>query len=184
MGLERGLTVGEITGQVVRAVGEARRASLPPVTNVVFMGMGEPLMNWKSVDRALTVLNDPTGLGIGARHITISTVGLPVKNRDTSELKECEALKPNTSKTIPTAKIARPTMLFIGRQSLIDGCRSLGNSPQNTRANCYVSVCTNNHKQKAYLTFSGEDLRLAPNANWQGGYFVSNKLGATWRANS
>ncbi len=40
------------------------------------MGMGEPLMNWRAVDPALTILNDPAGLGIGARHITVSTVGI------------------------------------------------------------------------------------------------------------
>jgi 23S rRNA (adenine2503-C2)-methyltransferase len=45
-------------------------------TNVVFMGMGEPLLNWDAVDRALTILNHPEGLGIGARHITVSTVGI------------------------------------------------------------------------------------------------------------
>ena len=44
-------------------------------TNVVFMGMGEPLMNWKAVDVVLTILNAPDGVGIGARHITLSTVG-------------------------------------------------------------------------------------------------------------
>jgi 23S rRNA (adenine2503-C2)-methyltransferase len=38
--------------------------------------MGEPLMNWKAVDPGLTVLNSPAGLGIGARHITVSTVGV------------------------------------------------------------------------------------------------------------
>ena len=50
----------------------------PPigVTNIVFMGMGEPLMNWRAVSPALTILNSPTGLGIGARHITVSTVGV------------------------------------------------------------------------------------------------------------
>ena len=73
MGFARNLTPGEIAGQV-------RELALldPPLraTNVVFMGMGEPLMNWKSVDVALTILNDPRGLGIGARHITISTVGV------------------------------------------------------------------------------------------------------------
>jgi len=42
----------------------------------VFMGMGEPLMNWKAVDPTLTVLNSPGGFGIGARHITVSTVGV------------------------------------------------------------------------------------------------------------
>jgi 23S rRNA (adenine2503-C2)-methyltransferase len=47
-----------------------------PVTNIVFMGMGEPMMNWKAVSPTLTLLNDPRALGIGARHITISTVGV------------------------------------------------------------------------------------------------------------
>src|SRR5207237_6809384 len=69
----RNLDVHEIAGQV-----REMRLLDPPiaVTNVVFMGMGEPLMNWKAVDAALTILNDPSGLGIGARHITVSTVGV------------------------------------------------------------------------------------------------------------
>jgi len=73
MGFSRNLAVHEIAGQV-------REMKLvdPPiaVTNIVFMGMGEPMMNWKAVDPTLTILNDPEGLGIGARHITISTVGV------------------------------------------------------------------------------------------------------------
>ncbi len=73
MGFSRNLSVFEIAGQV-----REMRLLDPPVhvTNIVFMGMGEPLMNWKAVERALTILNDPSGLGIGARHITISTVGV------------------------------------------------------------------------------------------------------------
>jgi 23S rRNA (adenine2503-C2)-methyltransferase len=73
MGFRRNLTVSEIAGQV-----REMRLLDPPITitNVVFMGMGEPLMNWKAVDPALTILNDPDGLGIGARHITVSTVGV------------------------------------------------------------------------------------------------------------
>jgi len=73
MGFSRNLQVHEIAGQVR----EMRLIDEPvSVTNIVFMGMGEPLMNWKAVDPTLTVLNDPRGLGIGARHITISTVGV------------------------------------------------------------------------------------------------------------
>ena len=73
MGFSRNLDVHEIAGQVR----EMRLLDPPiPVTNIVFMGMGEPLMNWKAVDPTLTILNDPRGLGIGARHITISTVGV------------------------------------------------------------------------------------------------------------
>ncbi|HET9683697.1 MAG TPA: 23S rRNA (adenine(2503)-C(2))-methyltransferase RlmN [Gemmatimonadaceae bacterium] len=73
MGFARNLEVFEIAGQVR----EMRLIEDPVnVTNIVFMGMGEPLMNWKAVDPTLTLLNDPRALGIGARHITISTVGV------------------------------------------------------------------------------------------------------------
>lgn len=73
MGFTRNLEPYEIAAQV-------REMALldPPinVTNIVFMGMGEPMMNWRAVDKALTILNDPDGIGIGARHITVSTVGV------------------------------------------------------------------------------------------------------------
>ena len=73
MGFARNLAVHEIAGQV-------RELALldPPIraTNIVFMGMGEPLMNWKAVDPVLTILNAPNGFGIGARHIVVSTVGI------------------------------------------------------------------------------------------------------------
>jgi 23S rRNA (adenine2503-C2)-methyltransferase len=73
MGFSRNLATWEIAGQV-----REMRLLEPPIaiTNVVFMGMGEPMMNWKAVDPALTILNSPKGLGIGARHITVSTVGV------------------------------------------------------------------------------------------------------------
>jgi 23S rRNA (adenine2503-C2)-methyltransferase len=73
MGFSRNLEVFEIAGQV-----REMRLLDPPirVTNIVFMGMGEPLMNWKAVDPTLTILNSEEGLGIGARHITVSTVGV------------------------------------------------------------------------------------------------------------
>jgi 23S rRNA (adenine2503-C2)-methyltransferase len=73
MGFQRNLSVHEIAGQV-------RELAMltPPVraTNIVFMGMGEPMMNWKAVSPTLTILNSPEGFGIGARHITVSTVGV------------------------------------------------------------------------------------------------------------
>jgi 23S rRNA (adenine2503-C2)-methyltransferase len=73
MGWRRNLSAGEIAGQVREVV--LRDAAVKP-TNVVFMGMGEPLLNWEHVDAALTILNHREGLGIGARHITVSTVGI------------------------------------------------------------------------------------------------------------
>lgn len=73
MGFRRNLAPWEILAQV-REVVLANSDEAP--TNIVFMGMGEPLLNWPAVDVALTTLNHPDGFGIGARHITVSTVGI------------------------------------------------------------------------------------------------------------
>jgi 23S rRNA (adenine2503-C2)-methyltransferase len=91
MGLLRQLSTAEIVAQVVlanrhwvlaNAHGESS-LTVPPgfgaprVTNVVFMGMGEPLDNLDAVLKACEILSDPWGLGIGISKITVSTVGLP-----------------------------------------------------------------------------------------------------------
>ena len=73
MGFRRNLSVAEIACQVREVM--LLDAGLKP-SNVVFMGMGEPLLNWDAVDAALTILNQADGFGIGARHITVSTVGI------------------------------------------------------------------------------------------------------------
>jgi 23S rRNA (adenine2503-C2)-methyltransferase len=73
MGFRRNLTAFEITGQVREIL---LRTPDDAPTNIVFMGMGEPLLNWPALDTALTILNDPAGFGVGARHITVSTVGI------------------------------------------------------------------------------------------------------------
>ncbi|HEX5819565.1 MAG TPA: 23S rRNA (adenine(2503)-C(2))-methyltransferase RlmN [Gemmatimonadales bacterium] len=73
MGFRRNLSPAEIAMQVREVI--LRNAADKP-TNIVFMGMGEPLLNWPAVDTTLTILNSPDGLGIGARHITVSTVGI------------------------------------------------------------------------------------------------------------
>jgi 23S rRNA (adenine2503-C2)-methyltransferase len=79
MGLLGNLTAGEIAAQVIWAKREASR--LPPstprrLTNVVFMGMGEPFANERGTFGAIERLTDRAGLGLGARHLTVSTVGL------------------------------------------------------------------------------------------------------------
>ncbi len=73
MGFRRNLSAAEIAAQVRELV--LLDPALKP-SNVVYMGMGEPLLNWDAVDSALTILNHADGLGIGARHITVSTVGI------------------------------------------------------------------------------------------------------------
>ncbi len=73
-GLTRSLTAAEIVEQAVRA----QQAVHPRrISNIVFMGMGEPLANYDAVMRAVRLLNHPWGLRIAARHIAISTCGLP-----------------------------------------------------------------------------------------------------------
>jgi len=85
LGFGRQLTAGEIVDQVYRAqdivgaLGEddpTRKAGADRVTNLVFMGMGEPLHNYKNVIRALEILTDPTGADFSRRRITVSTAGL------------------------------------------------------------------------------------------------------------
>jgi 23S rRNA (adenine2503-C2)-methyltransferase len=73
MGFRRNLTPFEIAGQV-REIVLADPGEKP--TNIVFMGMGEPMLNWPAVDTSLSILNSPEGFEIGARHITVSTVGI------------------------------------------------------------------------------------------------------------
>jgi len=69
--LRRNLTAGEIVDQVYTVEKQGS-----PITNVVFMGMGEPLANYDAVLKAVRILNDSGGRNIGIRHITISTCGI------------------------------------------------------------------------------------------------------------
>jgi 23S rRNA (adenine2503-C2)-methyltransferase len=73
-GLDGNLTAGRIVEQIWRL---GRLPGVGRVSNVVFMGMGEPLANFNNVTQAIRTLNAEWGLGIGARKITVSTVGLP-----------------------------------------------------------------------------------------------------------
>lgn len=85
-GFTRNLSSGEIVSQVLFTARRLQHhagpektpgsASQRGVTNVVFMGMGEPMVNYQPMWQAVEQLTDPRGFGLGARHITISTVGI------------------------------------------------------------------------------------------------------------
>jgi 23S rRNA (adenine2503-C2)-methyltransferase len=74
-GFQRDLTSGEIVDQVLFFARRMHKQG-ESVTNVVFMGMGEPLANYDQVWRAISVLNDARGADLGARRFTISTAGM------------------------------------------------------------------------------------------------------------
>ena len=77
-GFVRNLTSGEIVDQIIQI-----KKDIPGkrITNLVFMGMGEPLLNYDNLTRALRVITSDFGLSIGARHINVSTVGIPDRMR-------------------------------------------------------------------------------------------------------
>ncbi|HET7248538.1 MAG TPA: 23S rRNA (adenine(2503)-C(2))-methyltransferase RlmN [Gemmatimonadales bacterium] len=121
MGWRRNLTAAEIACQVreveVQGLGERP-------TNVVFMGMGEPLLNWDAVDRALTLLNHPGALGIGARHITVSTVGILPGLAQFA--KRPEQFRLALSLHAPTPDARRSLMPIEKKYALPDVLRALG----------------------------------------------------------
>jgi len=75
MGFERNITAEEIVTQVIH-ITKILRQRKQHVTNIVFMGMGEPLANYDEVLRAVRLLTDNRAFGIGQRSITISTIGV------------------------------------------------------------------------------------------------------------
>ena len=119
MGFDRHLSAGEIVAQVLYFARELRAApwtaaGLPGsrpidhVTNIVLMGMGEPLHNYENVLQALRILNSPEGFNLGARHMTVSTVGLVPAIRRLSQ----EPLQVNLAISLhaPTDELRGQTM--------------------------------------------------------------------------
>ncbi len=85
IGFERNLTAGEIVDQVNAVQKDAGR-----ISNVVYMGMGEPLANYEAVVKSLHILNHSRGKNIGIRHLTVSTCGIVPAIRKLA----CEDIRP------------------------------------------------------------------------------------------
>lgn len=77
LGLTRNMTMGEILGQVMVGRAHLAQVGLPTVRNLVFMGMGEPLMNLTELLRSLETLGSAEGISIASRRSTVSSVGIP-----------------------------------------------------------------------------------------------------------
>jgi 23S rRNA (adenine2503-C2)-methyltransferase len=110
----RNLTSGEILDQICYLKSGCDNDKV----NLVFMGMGEPLLNFDSLVQAIRVLNDPAGLDMGSRRITVSTAGLPRRMRDLADadLRCSLALSLNAT----TDEQRQQLMPAVGKYSIAD----------------------------------------------------------------
>ena len=118
-GFSRNLLPNEIVDQLIAIEQESGEK----IDNVVFMGMGEPLANFANVMRAIRIINAPWGLGIGARHITVSTSGLAPQIRQLAD----EALQIRLAVSLHAASDdVRNQIMPINRKynvaALLDAC--------------------------------------------------------------
>lgn len=119
-GKVRNLTPGEIVGQVMTVGNDLGER----ISNIVLMGMGEPLDNFDNVMRFLEIVNNPNGLNIGMRHISLSTCGLAERIRELADRQLQLTLSvslhaPNDEKRSKIMPVNRRYPI----ETLIDACR-------------------------------------------------------------
>jgi len=122
-GLDANLSTGRIVEQVWRL---GRLPDVGRISNVVFMGMGEPLANFEAVRCAVEIITAPWGLGISARRVTISTVGLPRAIERLAERLE-QPVTLALSLHAPTDDLRReliPWSEYTTIEDLLDACRT------------------------------------------------------------
>ncbi len=107
MGFERNMSMSEILGQVLAGRNYLQQNNLNPLKNLVFMGMGEPLLNLDTLIRSLRTLNNSDGLSFPRRRITVSSVGF-VKQLD--QLGREELTLPAISLHAPTQELREKIM--------------------------------------------------------------------------
>jgi 23S rRNA (adenine2503-C2)-methyltransferase len=127
IGLKRNMTAGEIVSQVVIVLNQVYGAGAEPPhrTNIVMMGMGEPLLNYENVMKAMRLLADEAGLRIGPKRVTLSTAGIVPRIYDLAR----EEVRPRlaVSLTAPTDEL-RDRLFPINRKyplaELMKACRA------------------------------------------------------------
>ena len=132
MGLTRNMTHGEILGQILVArdyLGDTR-PQWPVLRNLVFMGMGEPLLNYTNLERALRSLNEKVGLNFSPRRITVSTCGI---QKGLRELGESGLAFLAVSLHAPTQELRAKIMPRAARWPLAELIETLNSYPLKTR---------------------------------------------------
>ncbi|MCX5659200.1 MAG: 23S rRNA (adenine(2503)-C(2))-methyltransferase RlmN [Planctomycetota bacterium] len=125
-GLDGNLSAGQIVEQVWRL---GTMPDVGRISHVVFMGMGEPMSNFENVTRAIRTLTAEWGLGISARRITVSTVGLPAQIRRLAEIDLPVTLA--LSLHAPNDELRRkliPWAEYVTIEQLLDACRHYFNA--------------------------------------------------------
>ncbi len=132
MGFTRNMTMGEILGQILvaRDYLHDTRPQWPVLRNLVFMGMGEPLLNFTNVHRALLSLNENGGLNFSPRRITVSTCGI---RKGLAELGESGLAFLAISLHAPTQQLREKLMPGAAKWPLQDLLDTLNSYPLKTR---------------------------------------------------
>jgi 23S rRNA (adenine2503-C2)-methyltransferase len=112
LGLKRQLHFWEIIDQYVLMNRRAEKLFGISISNIVFMGMGEPLMNYDNVFKAINIMTAPDGNGISPSRITLSTVGIPEKIRKLAD----DGFKANLALSLHTADNDKRTLLIPANQ--------------------------------------------------------------------
>jgi 23S rRNA (adenine2503-C2)-methyltransferase len=127
LGLKRNMTAGEIVAQVVVVLNEVYGVGVetPHGTNLVMMGMGEPLLNYDAVMKSIRLFADPEGLSIAPRRITLSTAGVVPRINDLAR----EEIRPHLAISLTAANDQLRDKLFpINRKypigELMEACRT------------------------------------------------------------
>lgn len=129
MGFRRNLSAGEIVAQVLSAIRHQvlRREGF----NVVFMGMGEPLYNYKNVMKAFRIMTDPAGMNLSHRRITVSTSGIvPVLERMQGEHPLPNLAISLNATTDSVRRLIMPVNDKWPLESLLDACRKFPLEPR------------------------------------------------------
>jgi 23S rRNA (adenine2503-C2)-methyltransferase len=152
-GFVRNLKSSEILDEVlsVRALKPSKA-----ITNVVFMGIGEPLDNYDNVMKAVRVINDPDGLGIGARRITISTCGIIPGIRKLS----AEGVQVELSVSLHSADDAKRSVMVPANKryplkGLIDACKEYTEATGRVITFEYVLIGSLNSSEEDALMLAG-----------------------------
>ncbi|MDO5535899.1 MAG: 23S rRNA (adenine(2503)-C(2))-methyltransferase RlmN [Desulfovibrionaceae bacterium] len=132
MGFTRNMTMGEILGQILVARDHLHdtRPQWPVLRNLVFMGMGEPLLNYTNLERALLSLNENGGLNFSPRRITVSTCGI---RKGLKELGESGLAFLAISLHAPTQELRARLMPGAAKWPLDDLLDTLNSYPLKTR---------------------------------------------------